>query len=400
MGSTGSLRGGLWKAVAVIISGFMVAVASQAPAAVINSTSYLASQRKGPTYTVAEIWAKHVHLPTFDKIQQSSADTFAYLPKDYDATFKSPCWRVTLLRWRNSESTQLRWRCAGQQVKCLPYFQILGVSKCGTTDLFHRLTANPDMVDSSWKGPHFWDEQLYPSQKTPNPNKYDGTFEAYVRIFDKAANGAMLENPRVITADASSNTFTGALTFCRGVGWPRKLNVTLPQLLWEATPFARFIVMFRDPVDRYYSAFNYYRPRKMGHGSPQQFHEQAKTDIKAWDMCVSKFGEDACQLVKGMFGLFFPAWFEVWPRDRFMIIRNEDYKVEPLEHVAAVVEFLGMAPMSNKEQESAVKMEARNVKKYDSMLYETRVMLQDFYRPFNQRLSKLLGDDPRWLWEY
>lgn len=35
--------------------------------------------------------------------------------------------------------------------KCLPYFQILGVSKCGTTDLYNRLTEHPDMVDCTWK---------------------------------------------------------------------------------------------------------------------------------------------------------------------------------------------------------------------------------------------------------
>lgn len=35
--------------------------------------------------------------------------------------------------------------------KCLPYFQILGVSKCGTTDLYNRLTEHPDMIDCSWK---------------------------------------------------------------------------------------------------------------------------------------------------------------------------------------------------------------------------------------------------------
>ncbi len=37
------------------------------------------------------------------------------------------------------------------QFKCLPYFQILGVSKCGTTDLYNRLTEHPDMVDCGWK---------------------------------------------------------------------------------------------------------------------------------------------------------------------------------------------------------------------------------------------------------
>lgn len=45
----------------------------------------------------------------------------------------------------------------------------------------------------------------------------------------------------------------------RGYTVAKQTNATLAQYLWEATPYARFIVLFRDPVDRYYSAYYYYR---------------------------------------------------------------------------------------------------------------------------------------------
>ena len=44
------------------------------------------------------------------------------------------------------------------------------------------------------------------------------------------------------------------LTYCRGVSWPQQLNVTLAQLLRDANPWTRLIVLMRDPVDRYQSA--------------------------------------------------------------------------------------------------------------------------------------------------
>lgn len=47
-----------------------------------------------------------------------------------------------------------------------------------------RLTFHPEMVDCGWKGPHFWDESHYPNGRKGNP-KYDGSFQAYVGIFDK-----------------------------------------------------------------------------------------------------------------------------------------------------------------------------------------------------------------------
>jgi hypothetical protein len=39
---------------------------------------------------------------------------------------------------------------------CLPYFHIIGVSKCGTTDLFRRLLFHPHVAPTHNKGPHFW----------------------------------------------------------------------------------------------------------------------------------------------------------------------------------------------------------------------------------------------------
>jgi hypothetical protein len=39
----------------------------------------------------------------------------------------------------------------------------------------------------------------------------------------------------------------------------RDTNVTMPELLREASPFLRNIIIFRNPADRYYSAFYYYR---------------------------------------------------------------------------------------------------------------------------------------------
>ena len=44
----------------------------------------------------------------------------------------------------------------------------------------------------------------------------------------------------------------------------RQLNVTLAELIYEAQPYQRQIVMMREPVSRYYSAFHYYRCAEEG----------------------------------------------------------------------------------------------------------------------------------------
>ncbi len=54
------------------------------------------------------------------------------------------------------------------------------------------------------------------------------------------------------------------MTPCSGRTLPKRINATLAEYLWEATPFARYIVMFRDPVSRYRSAYFYYRCVRLG----------------------------------------------------------------------------------------------------------------------------------------
>ena len=48
------------------------------------------------------------------------------------------------------------------------------------------------------------------------------------------------------------------------------------------------------------------------------------------------------QLIKGLYAAFLTHWFQVWPRNRIMILRTEDYKAAPDAHVEAAAKFLGM----------------------------------------------------------
>ncbi|GIL59026.1 hypothetical protein Vafri_13998 [Volvox africanus] len=361
----------------------------------VNPSSYLGPQVNVPKYRVNDIWKAHTHLPNFPEIESAARDTFPVLPMSYDAAYRNPCWMQDGM------------------FKCLPYFQILGVSKCGTTDLYNRLTEHPDMIDCSWKGPHFWDESAYPV-RVKRPGRYDGSFPAYVNVFDKAA-ARIQANQVAITGEASSNTYTAVYSHLRGRTLVKRINATLAQYLWEATPWSRYIVMFRDPVTRYRSAFFYYRNKALGKPSDQEFLDRVQQDISDWEKCLAENSKLYClkayhpqQLVKGMYAEFLDGWLSVWPRDRFLFMRTEDYKAAPVEHVTASIKFLGLRDLTQGEMGKIVDLEAKNTQsskygdnKADSKeLAKAYQILKDFYRPFNQALSKAFGDDPRWLWGY
>jgi hypothetical protein len=49
-------------------------------------------QVKKPSYSVSEAWAAHQHTAHWPTVQRLAADTWDELPKQYNASFKSPCW--------------------------------------------------------------------------------------------------------------------------------------------------------------------------------------------------------------------------------------------------------------------------------------------------------------------
>ena len=44
-----------------------------------------------------------------------------------------------------------KWR-----IRCLPLVYIIGVAKCGTTDIFENLKHHPSVVKGATKEPMFW----------------------------------------------------------------------------------------------------------------------------------------------------------------------------------------------------------------------------------------------------
>ncbi|CAL4102197.1 unnamed protein product, partial [Meganyctiphanes norvegica] len=92
---------------------------------------------------------------------------------DFLPNFKNPCWyeytdgkqvsetyydydkpAAAIQRSKRMEEKSFRLRC-------LPYFFLIGQPKCGTTDLFQRITQHPDVIPPIMKGPHWWTRRKY-----------------------------------------------------------------------------------------------------------------------------------------------------------------------------------------------------------------------------------------------
>ena len=86
-----------------------------------------------------------------------------------------------------------------------------------------------------------------------------------------------------------------------------------------------------------------------------------------------------------------------------MFLRMEDISADPHSLMTKITDFLQVAPLSKESANKlfAKRANAQTVVLKDSVSFQmqirTRKLLEDFYRPYNSLLAKLIGDD-RFLW--
>jgi N-acetylgalactosamine 4-sulfate 6-O-sulfotransferase len=305
---------------------------------------------------------------------------------------------------------------------CIPFFHIIGVSKCGTTDLFRRLSLHPHVAPSHNKvsvracacecckrltpcmqGPHFWDERH--------------TFDWYLNIYATSSVPVVKSDPaNVIIGDASSNT----LTFS-GVGIRHQRNVpngvTLAKVLAALQPGLRLIAVLRNPVDRLYSSYFYYGHYAARYGATAAgFHDFAVAQVAAYAACPPTKSRRECavegygraeQLVKGMYSMFLPDYLAAFPREQVLVMRSETYGDDVEAGLRAAMKHIGLEKPADEQWSPMVDAKRSNKRGSngrsaggdtgDMMRSDTRQLLNAFYQSYNVELATLL-DDNSFMW--
>jgi hypothetical protein len=95
-------------------------------------------------------------------------------------------------------------------------------------------------------------------------------------------------------------------------------------------------------------------------------------------------------LARGLYFDQLTRWFEVFPRDQFLIERSEDFFADPGATLTKVLEFLGLPDFPRPEYKKLNSLSSGR------MSPATRAQLVDHFRPHNERLYELLGRDFGW----
>jgi hypothetical protein len=252
----------------------------------------------------------------------------------------------------------------------LPDFYILGGQKCGTTSLFLYLSKHPDVLSPTAKDIRFFD-----------------------KYFFKGKNWYSVYFPTIFNKFVKKSTLTGEATE-RYLDHPHA-----PTRLKSVTPNAKFIILLRNPVDRAYSHYTMI----VKHGQEKlSFKDAIKNEKEKFFPIYQKMLQDSNYyndlyfrhgyLHRGIYVDKIKQWFKIFPKEQFLIIQSEDLFDDTNNVYQKILEFLELP-----------EYELPYYEQYRKQNYESNKMdldiqneLIDFFKPYNQQLSDLLGMEFNW----
>eukprot|EP00977_Amphora_coffeiformis_P009817 scaffold2256_cov166-Amphora_coffeaeformis.AAC.22 len=316
----------------------------------------------------------------------------------------------------NNTSLEQLWNCSKQQdsnklsetqQKKMPSTVILGAQKGGTTTLSAALFSHPDIVTSKKKELHFFHSKWRFQNGLPDDQ---------VRIRYQT----ILRNNRAKRAKK-----TNATHFMDATPIYVFLSSRVPYWLLCTAPWVKAIVVLRNPVDRAYSHFNmemqrgglakrrmdfeewiamdFLQLKKAGVirslNSTEEFDafSGSTEELHAWDKYLRETSEHA-PIGRGLYALQLRHWQKAFehfqkPPSDLLVLQSEKMKTGRDEVHRQVLDHVGLDYHPYVSEDTHVRAYKR------PMANETRAMLMNFFKPYNQQLVDILGDDWDGVWD-
>ena len=197
-----------------------------------------------------------------------------------------------------------------------PNFFIVGASKCGTTSLYAHLKKHPQVFLPEIKEPNYFSTDAPPGEPILPIGK-STTLEEYRALYRPAAG------------------FRAIGDMSTAYVWDKNV----PGRIREVSPDAKIIIMLRDPVMRAHSQYLMY----LSHGGdPSQSLWEALQRDKNRNKSsrLSSF----LYLERGLYFEQVQRYFDVFGRDRVLVLLFDDLTVQPGAVFKRVAEHIGIEP--------------------------------------------------------
>jgi hypothetical protein len=204
----------------------------------------------------------------------------------------------------------------------IPNFLLIGAQKCGTTALYHALHPHPEIYMSPIKEPFYFvlngapPSYPVPSQEYARRLRY--TDESYLALFQNVVDQRAIGEASTLYLSSYHPERTAA-----------KIHAFNPQM--------RLIALLRQPAERAWSAFHYYRAR--------EFEPILDFDAALAAESTRRNGDDLPDLRHFANGCYFAnlkPYFERFPQEQIHVYLYEDWNQQPQSVLRDIFAFLGV----------------------------------------------------------
>ena len=212
---------------------------------------------------------------------------------------------------------------------------VIGFPKCGTTDLWYRLTKQKYIFGPKYKEAHWWNSMNKMNQSSNSLSVYMDKFANAIALINGTVKTALKytsvqqlgpgikgvrhlynntnEMETVVYSDSERRKIIFG-DFTPGYIWnedhwlDQKANKYLneplpltPHRIKHILPKTKFIIMVRNPVDRLWSDFRFHCDINFTSVLEQQmyFHNKSLIAIQWWNRCINKHNKTAKQCAYG-----------------------------------------------------------------------------------------------------
>lgn len=281
--------------------------------------------------------------------------------------------KLAVPRWTKAPLRGATWRYrrATWRYRVLPDFILIGAQKCGTTSLFHYLGQHLQLAPSFGKEVHF----------------FDGGLDPRVDNFAKGQAWYRAHFPLKKHMSAQNKTFEASPFYI--------FNPQAPKRIADLTPEVKLIAVLRNPTER---AISHYFHEKRKQRDPLPIFEALLEEERRLDSVLQN--EDYKHRVfihhsyksRGLYRKQLERYLEHFPPSQMLVLNSEKLFTEPDETLKRVFTFVGVDP-GFMVKDLKPRNVASNRSQVEPEVYE---YLTSYFRPHNQALYDLLGENFGW----
>jgi len=276
-----------------------------------------------------------------------------------------------------------------------PCFLLPGAKYSGTSTLAKYLTQHPQIVPPTFLELKFFYEANF--RRYVTTNEKTKVLLARERMYARDYPISQLKNnPNTISFDATP----GYLFY----------SSLLPRRILCVVPWIKLVVLLRNPSDRLYEHYlsavkkglklsfeewiekDFALMREVGflNSTNSDFWGSKEEDV-AWYEYQTSSLEGA--VGRSLYEIQLRQWFQGFqhagqdPALQVLIVHSERLKQRPQREYSRILKFLGMPDYQPKSFQPSLGHQSKN---QTSMHPKTKKRLDDFFRPYNQRLRSLL----------